>query len=257
MRIEPVLDLQEGRVKILRSVAEEIERRHQQDGINAKPPMRSHDRKRIAACGRRLPARRFRNLAADIEHEQRRDDADHEHAAPADILEQQSIDDRGEKISGRIARLQQSRYEASRLRRNGFHGERRADAPFAAHRNAEHRAQHQKSREARREARSKFDGRIQQHVDHQSRAPSPAVGRASEQIRSDRPHRQGQQNGEGYVGDLRAELLSDVLEDEHQEKKVESIERPSQECRRDDVFLVAGPALKRSNAHGRPPGCGF
>ena len=39
--------------------------------------------------GRRFPARQFRNAAADIENEKRRNDANHEHAAPSDVLEQQ------------------------------------------------------------------------------------------------------------------------------------------------------------------------
>ena len=39
MRAKSMLDLQEGRVKVLGAVAEEIERGHQQDRIDAQTPM--------------------------------------------------------------------------------------------------------------------------------------------------------------------------------------------------------------------------
>ena len=51
MRRKLVLDFQEGRIEVLRAVAEEIERGHQQDRIDAEPPMRFQDRQRVAAAG--------------------------------------------------------------------------------------------------------------------------------------------------------------------------------------------------------------
>ena len=195
--------------------------------------------------------------AANIKYQQRGDDADHEHAAPADILEQQAVDDRSEKISGRIAGLQQSGYQTARLRRNGFHGQRRADAPFAAHGDAEDGAQDQERGEIRRETGCEFNRRIEQHVDHQSRPASPAIGSAAEDVGADRPHRQSEQDGEGDVGDLRAEFRRDVLEHENQEEKIESVERPTQKARRHDVLLFARPSRKRFDAHVGLPGRGL
>ena len=52
-----MLHLQEGRVDILGAVAEEIERGHQQHGVDGEPPVRFHDRQRTAALDRRLLAR--------------------------------------------------------------------------------------------------------------------------------------------------------------------------------------------------------
>jgi hypothetical protein len=189
-----------------------------------------------------------------IEDEERRNDADHEHAAPSDVLKQQAVDDRSQEISGRVSRLQQSRHKASGLRRDRFHGERGAHPPFAAHGDAEQGAQDEQDREVWRETRGKFEDRVQQHVDHQGRAASPSVGRAPEQIGADRPHRQGQQNGESDLGNIGAEFLGDVLEDEHQKEKIKSVQRPPQEACGNDVPLFAGPARQRGNVHDHSPG---
>ncbi len=207
-------------------------------------------RERRRGVGRgRLPGRRFRHVAADVENEQSRQHADHEHAAPADILEQGAVDDRGEKISSRIARLQQAGDEAAGLRRNRFHRQRGADAPLAAHGDAVDRAQHQERGQARREAGGELDHRIEQHVDHQGRAPAEAVRGPAEDEGAQRPHRQRQQNGPGDGADIGVEFLRDVLEHEHHQEEIERIERPAEKARRDDMLLLAGPAGKRRDCH--------
>src|ERR1700719_3660031 len=160
MRGKAMLDLQESRVEILRPMTEEIEGSHQQDGIDAETPVRLQDGHCVAAGGRGGPTGRFRDAAADIENEKRRNNSNHEHAAPSDILKEQAVDDRGQKISGRVARLQQARHKASSVRRYGLHGERRTDTPFPAHRNAEDSAEHEQDGETWREARRKLDNRI-------------------------------------------------------------------------------------------------
>ena len=50
VRGKAVLHPQEGRIKVLRAVAEEVERGHQQHGVDAEPPVRLQDRERVAAC---------------------------------------------------------------------------------------------------------------------------------------------------------------------------------------------------------------
>ena len=71
---EMALLLQEGRIKVLRAVAEEIERRHQQrshtaPASNAWP---THAEGRDFGGALALEGRRFRHFAADVENEQRR-----------------------------------------------------------------------------------------------------------------------------------------------------------------------------------------
>ena len=178
-------------------------------------------------------------------------DADHEHAAPADVLEQQSIDDRGEEIAGRVTRLQEPGHEAARLRRYRFHGQRRADAPFAAHRDAEYRAQDQERRQARREA-----GGTAQSPNRTTRRPSESdagpSGRRRGRTGRRRPAASPMSTRMATVTWVtsRAEFLRDVLEHEHHEEEIEGVERPAEKARCDDVLLLAGPARKRFDAHG-------
>jgi hypothetical protein len=115
-----VLDLQKSWIDVLASMAVEIEGGHENDRINRKLPMRSQylERATLRARHRPVEARRFRYVSADVEHEQRRNDTDHEHSAPADILKQNAIDDRSQEIARRIAGLQKTRNEAPRMRRN-------------------------------------------------------------------------------------------------------------------------------------------
>ena len=225
-------------------MAEEIERGHQHHRVDGEPPVRFKHRERAAAFDRRLfaPARRFRHRAADIEHQQRRYHADHEHAAPADIGKQHAIDDRGHEIAGRIAGLQQAGDEATGMRRNGFHRQRGADAPFAAHRDAVQRAQHDQHSQVRRKAGGELQHRIQQDVDHQRRPPAEAVGGAAENEGADRAHRQRQQDRVRDRGNVGMKFGGDVLQHEHQQKEVECIQRPSEKACRDHMLLFAGPA---------------
>ena len=103
VRVEVVLLLEEGRVEILRAVAEEVERGHQHDQVERDLPVRA-----ITANGLtwRL-SRRASNAGLsstcmpDQEDQDRRRDPDHEHAAPADRVEQQEIDQAGDEIARR------------------------------------------------------------------------------------------------------------------------------------------------------------
>jgi CheY-like chemotaxis protein len=105
----------------------------------------------------------------------------------------------------------------------------------SAHRDAEYGPQQEQDGEVRRKAASKLDDRVAQHIDHQGGTTSPTVGRAPEQIRTDRSHRERQQDRECDLGDLGVELLRDVLEHEHQQEEIERVERPAEEARRDGV----------------------
>src|SRR6185503_10424401 len=85
----------------------------------------------------RLEHRAFFYVHADEEDGPGGGDTDHEHAAPADGVEQQIIDEAGDEISCRIAALEEPRDGSAQPRRDTFHDEAGAEAPLAAHRNAE------------------------------------------------------------------------------------------------------------------------
>ena len=63
----------------------------------------------------RFEHRAFFHVDANEEDEERRGDADHEHAPPADRVEQQEIDEAGDEIARRIATLKQARNGAAQL----------------------------------------------------------------------------------------------------------------------------------------------
>jgi len=177
--------------------------------------MRAQDGQRPAAGRRRgLPARRFRNGAADIENEKSGKHPDHEHSAPTDDREQGRVDNRRNEITARIARLQKPGHEAARLGRNRLHGERSAHPPLATHGDTVEGAQHDQHSEIRREPGGKFEKRIEHYVDHQRRPTAVAIGSAPEQEGADRPHRQGQQDGNGDVANLGVEFSGNVFEHE-------------------------------------------
>ena len=146
---EAVLLGQERRKEVLRAVRHEVERRHQQDRVDEEH--RAGAGTRPTGCRRdgpggaarpRFPRRRLLDARADVEHQERRQRAEHEHAAPADALEQEAEHQRRDQVAGRVALLQDARRDAARLGRQRLERERRADAPLAAHRDAVQRAQH-------------------------------------------------------------------------------------------------------------------
>jgi hypothetical protein len=128
------------------------------------------------------------------------------------------------------------------MRRHGFHRQRRADAPFAAHRDAEQRAQCQQRGQARRETRRQLEQRITCDVHHQRRAAAEAIGEAAEDQRAERAHRERERERERDGGDRRCEFGRDVLQHEHHQEEIECVERPAEVGGDRDVALLASPA---------------
>ena len=202
---------------------------------------------------RRFERRRFGNAAADEQHEEGGQDAEQEHRSPPDrvVAErsavEQAIGDRGKQEAGRVAALQNPGHQPARLRRNGFHRQRAAEAPFAAHGDAEQRAQDQKDREVRRESSERAEDRIAEDIQHQRRLAPPPVAKPAEDERADEPHRQRQEQRVGHRRHTDAELLGDVLEQKGQEEEVEGVEHPAEKGGED------GHPLLPRKVHRRPP----
>ena len=185
------------------------------------------------------PVRALRHGAADIEHQQGRDHAHHEHAAPAD-QRQREIQHGGEQVAARVARLKQSGDGAAPTGGDALHGERGADAPFAAHRDTVQRAQDEEDGKARRQPGEELEQRVAQHVDHQRRAAAVAVRQAAEQEGAERAAGQRQRDREGNTADRGAEACRHLPQDESHDEEVERIERPAEVSGGDDVNLLAG-----------------
>ena len=177
-------------------------------------------------------------MPADVEDEQRGEHADDKHAAPADVVEEQTEDDRREEISRGIPFLQHPGEEAAFLRRERLHRERRAESPFASHRNAVERAQHEKDGEVRRERGCEFDDRIECDVDHERRAAAVTIRNPAEDECPKRAAHERQRDRKRNLGDRAVKIRRDAHDDERDEKEVERIERPPEETR--DEGLVQG-----------------
>ena len=186
-----------------------------------------------------LPDLRFFHAKTDEKAEQRGQSADKEHGAPAPARKNQVGTNRGQQIAQSIALLQDSGKQSSQPRRNFFHGERCADAPLAAHADAEQSAQNEKRGEAVREAGEHFDHGIEDEVDHQRQAAAVAIGHQSEDEGADGTKDESQRNGKRdlFVGPVK--LLGDGGQRKNNEKKVEGIERPSQKTGENGWAAVA------------------
>ena len=90
------------------------------------------------------PRRRLIHFCANVDHQKCRQRADHEHSAPAHEAERRSVDQSRHQIAHRIAFLQQPGKKSAPFRGQRFERQRRAHAPFAAHRNSEQRPRDQR-----------------------------------------------------------------------------------------------------------------
>ena len=237
--VEVMLLLQEGRIEVLRAVAEEVERGHQHDEVERDLPVahQLHDRVRSCLAAARLERRTFLDVHADEQDEQRRRNPDHEHAAPADPVEQQIEDEAGDEIAGRIAALEKAGDWTAQLGGNRFHDQARAEPPFAAHADAEQEAQHEQTGQCRREAGGKLEDREEDDVGHQHRAAAEMLGQPAEEEGADRPRCERQEDAFGDRLHVGAELLGDGREHEHHQEEVEGVERPAEIARPDRAAL--------------------
>ncbi len=236
------LEFQERRVHVLRAVAEGIEHRHGHDHVTQQLPASTHGFHHAAAhAGPRalFEHRRLRHAAAQVQHQQRRQDAQREHAAPADRVEQQAVRDRAQQIAAWVTRLQDSRHDAARLRGDRFHRQRCAGSPLATHRDPEQRAQHQQHHQRRRERASEPEHGIQRHVDHQDAAAPVTIGQPSENQRAQWPESQRQQQGESHVRHVDVERLRHRRHHHHQQEVIECVQGPAEEGGRNGMPLGA------------------
>jgi hypothetical protein len=95
---------------------------------------------------------------------------------------------------------------------------------------------------------AKTEQRIQDDVQDQDGAAAIIIGQAPEQEGAQRPHRQGQGQGQRDGRNLDIELLGDVRHHEGQDEKVEGIQGPAQIGGGDACFCAPVQPLSASNA---------
>src|SRR6185437_6331161 len=195
----------------------------------------------------RLPGLRFRYLAEDVEHEERRSRAHDEHAAPADVMEQQSEHHRGDQVAAGIASLQNAGDQAAGAHRHGLEGEGRADSPLAPHRDAVERPQRDEYIQRRREGGGELHDRVEQNAGHERRPAAITVTEAPKEKGAHRPHRQSRKERYRHRGDAGPEVHGQTRNDENDEKVIERIQHPSEEAGDHDTATLGAPRLARSH----------
>ena len=165
-----------------------------------------------------VPRGRFLDARANEQRQQRGQAADEEHDAPAVsrvVRVGDGIDraerERREQIADRVALLKEPGEHAAQARRREFERQRRADAPFAAHADAEEHAEQQEHAIARRQAAQYGDHRIEDDVEHERQTPAVAVGHEAEDNRAEGAHRQRQRDRERDLWPRLAECRRDVV----------------------------------------------
>ena len=116
-------------------------------------------------------------------------------------------------------------------------------------------AQNQEHGQVRRERRRGADDGIAEDVEHQRRLAAELVAEPAEHEGADEAHRQRQEQRVGDRGDVDAELLGDVLDDEGQQEEIEGVERPA-EIGRDDRLCsgaTSGPSILPPPELMKPP----
>src|SRR5580698_51256 len=148
LRGELVVFLKERRIEILRAVAERIKGEHQ-DNQKKKTAKVGDDvlremSLRLARYPSLEPGGRFFDLGANVNHQERGQRSDHEHATPSYEREQGAIDQSGEKITHHITFLQQSGEETAAFGGQGFESQGCTDSPLSSHRDSEYSPHDQK-----------------------------------------------------------------------------------------------------------------
>ena len=101
MSVELSLNLQERGIQILCAVTQRVERGHEYHSVQEEHPMSSNERtqRRSRPCSHPVPHWRFFHITADKQYEESREYADNEHSSPADVIEEETVDDRRKQKS--------------------------------------------------------------------------------------------------------------------------------------------------------------
>ena len=238
-----------------------------QERVGDHPPLENLDQRgaNLALFGALLapvldPDRGLFDVIADPDNRQRGQHADPQHAAPADVVVEQPVDDARQQKADAPRALQHAAHKAARADRPLLHRERRACRPFRAHADAEEGTEDQQEEESRREARDEIANRVPEDRDHQRRLAADTVGEPARCDGADQPHPQGQREDDRDFGRRNLEFVGDRLDDQQKDGEVERVERPAQPGRPPRIPLVLGrlapprhaPSINRRH---RPPLC--
>src|SRR5260370_34453852 len=131
-------------------------------------------------------------------------------------------------MSGGVAMMEKAAEQAAQTRRLLRHRELRADAPLAAHPDAEQRAQHQECGVVGREPAQHFHNGIEDEIEHQRQTPAVAIGHKSEEERAYWPERERDGGSKRHLRVGLVELATDRGQAHHYKEEIARVERPAQ-----------------------------
>jgi hypothetical protein len=135
----------------------------------------------------------------------------------------------GEDGSEGVALLEDSGEGSATFGGESFKGECGADAPFAAHGDAEECAEYEEHAERGGEGAGEFDDGKAEDVEHQDGATAVAVGEDAEEECAYGAEGLGEKDGAEDVGRLGVEVGGDGFDAEDEEEEVETVEGPAEE----------------------------
>ena len=197
-----------------------------------------HERERVLFAPRlqmalpREPHRALVDASHDEEHEERRQDADPQHHAPAHVAAviHDGIDElkheRRQEKPHRVPALHHARRRAAQVRRPVLERERHARGPHAAHADAEERADREEHPVRRREAAEEREQRVPQNGKHQRAFAAPAIGRGAGADAAGDAEDQRDRAEQARERGIHREAPPDVDEQERDDREIESVEHP-------------------------------
>ena len=203
----------------------------------------------------------FGDAAPDPDGEERRQNADEEHAAPAPARHHDQVHERREAVADRPRALHERQRLAPVTRGKRFRHERRPRRPLPAHPEAEHDAEHGQLERRLREAAGGGEDRVDQDRRDQRARPANPVGDHAEDDAPDGrgEQRDGSKDARHAERQVKGRVSNKLREDERVQHYVERIEHPSE--RRGDKrasrrLVGFGPPGQRTFPHGSRYGQG-
>ena len=251
LRREVHLDGEEGGVDVLRAVGKAHEGGHEHDEEEEAGQEFSDVSGDEAGGGfgfRRggagEPDRALLDAGLDIEDEERGAGSDEEEAAPANPVKEQAKGGGREDGAERVALLEDAAEGAASFFGEGFKGEGSADAPLAAHGDAEEGAQGEQDGERGSKGAGELDDGEAEDVEDEDGASAIAVGEEAEEERADGTEGLRPEDGAEDGGGARVEVVCDGFDTKDEQEKVEAVEGPAKEGGDEGVALRGGEAAE-------------
>jgi hypothetical protein len=179
----------------------------------------------------------FLDAGLDVEDEECGAGADEEEAAPSDPVKEEAEGSGGEDGAESVSLLKDAAEGAASFFGEGFKGEGGADAPLAAHGDAEECAKSEQDGEGGCKGASELDDGEAEDIEDEDGSASVAVGEQAEEERACGAEGLRPENGGEDGGGAGVEVGGDGFDTEDEQEEVEAVEGPAEEGSKKGVAL--------------------